>query len=117
MSRQVCASSLEGKKLTPALGSHDSNTGDSKIHSALGSHDSNTGDSINKERGVGGRIGNPRLGVQSGQILNYGKLPDERMDAGKVKNKAARFTLIKWVLYNRGFSALLLRCIFEGESQ
>ena len=43
--------------------------------------------------------------------LMGGILPNEKEAARKVKVRAARFVLIKDVLYNRGFSRPYLRCL------
>ncbi|XP_075665185.1 uncharacterized protein LOC142634816 [Castanea sativa] len=48
--------------------------------------------------------------------LKDGKLPDEKEDARKLKVRAARFTLIKDVLYKRGFSRPYLRCLGHDEA-
>ena len=43
--------------------------------------------------------------------LKDGVLPDEKEAARKLKVRAARFVLIKDVLYKRGFSHPYLRCL------
>ncbi|XP_075641959.1 uncharacterized protein LOC142613482 [Castanea sativa] len=48
--------------------------------------------------------------------LKDGKLPDSRQDARKLKVKAARFVLIKGILYKRGFSRPYLRCLGHDEA-
>ncbi|XP_075661771.1 uncharacterized protein LOC142631485 [Castanea sativa] len=48
--------------------------------------------------------------------LKEGKLPDNKVDARKLKVKAARFILIKDVLYKRGFSRPYLRCLSREEA-
>ena len=47
--------------------------------------------------------------------LKNGILPDEKEAARKLKVWAARFVLIKDVLYKRGFSRLYLRCLGNEE--
>lgn len=44
------------------------------------------------------------------------KLPETREKARRIKRKPARFLLIDGVLYKRGFSTLLLRCISIQEA-
>ena len=48
--------------------------------------------------------------------LKDGILPDEKEAARKLKVRAARFVLIKDVLYNRGFSRPYLRCLCNEEA-
>ena len=48
--------------------------------------------------------------------LKDGLLPNEKKAARKVKVRAARFVLIKDVLYKRGFSRLYLRCLVDEEA-
>ncbi|XP_075650025.1 uncharacterized protein LOC142620551 [Castanea sativa] len=48
--------------------------------------------------------------------LKDGRLPDSRQDARKLKVKAARFVLIKGILYKRGFSRPYLRCLGHDEA-
>jgi len=43
--------------------------------------------------------------------LKDGVLPDDKEAARKLKVQAARFVLIKYILYKRGFSQLYLRCL------
>ena len=47
--------------------------------------------------------------------LKDGILPDEKEAARKLKVRAARFVLIKDVLYKRGFSRPHLRCLGNEE--
>ena len=47
--------------------------------------------------------------------LKDGVLPDEKEAARKLKVRAARFVLIKDVLYKRGFSRPYLRCLGNEE--
>lgn len=56
------------------------------------------------------------MGRSNNHIPGCHKMLDEKWEAGKVKNKAARFTLIDGVLYWQGYSALLLRCISPQRS-
>ena len=51
-------------------------------------------------------------------ILNYlkdGSLPPDRKDARSIIYKAANYTIINGVLYKRGFSFPLLRCLRPEE--
>ena len=48
--------------------------------------------------------------------LKNGVLPDEKEVARKLKVQAARFVLIKDVLYKRGFSRPYLRCLGTEEA-
>ena len=48
--------------------------------------------------------------------LKNGVLPDEKEAARKLKVQAARFVLIKDVLYKRGFSRPYLRCLGTEEA-
>ena len=48
--------------------------------------------------------------------LKDGILPDEKEAARKLKVRAARFVLIKDVLYKRGFSRPHLRCLGNEEA-
>ena len=48
--------------------------------------------------------------------LKDGILPDEKKAARKLKVRAARFVLIKDVLYKRGFSRPYLRCLGNEEA-
>ena len=48
--------------------------------------------------------------------LKNGVLPDEKEAAWKLKVRAARFVLIKDVLYKRGFSRPYLRCLGNKEA-
>ncbi|XP_075665374.1 uncharacterized protein LOC142635042 [Castanea sativa] len=48
--------------------------------------------------------------------LKEGKLPDNKENARKLKVTAARFVLIKNVLYKRGFSRPYLRCLSREEA-
>ncbi|XP_075670025.1 uncharacterized protein LOC142639773 [Castanea sativa] len=48
--------------------------------------------------------------------LKEGKLPDDKENARKLKVTAARFVLIKNVLYKRGFSRPYLRCLGREEA-
>ena len=48
--------------------------------------------------------------------LKNGELPDDKEAARKLKVQIARFTLIKNVLYKRGFSRPYLRCLGPEET-
>ncbi|XP_042939501.1 uncharacterized protein LOC122274533 [Carya illinoinensis] len=51
------------------------------------------------------------------EYLDGGKLSKAREEARKIKKRAARFPLIDGILYKRGFSVPLLRCISAQEAQ
>ncbi|XP_042944810.1 uncharacterized protein LOC122278690 [Carya illinoinensis] len=51
------------------------------------------------------------------EYLEEGKLPEIKDEARRVKKKVTRFQLIDGVLYKRGFSTPLLRCISTQEAQ
>ena len=48
--------------------------------------------------------------------LKDGRLPEEKDEAKKLKVKSARYILINEVLYKRGFSQPLLRCLASDEA-
>ena len=48
--------------------------------------------------------------------LKDGVLPDKKKAARKLKVRAARFVLIKDVLYKRGFSRPYLRCLVNEKT-
>ena len=48
--------------------------------------------------------------------MKNGVLPDGKEAARKLKVQAARFVLIKYVLYKRGFSHPYLRCLGTEEA-
>ena len=53
-------------------------------------------------------------------ILEYlveGKLPEGRNDARRVLYQAPRYTLVEGVLYRRGHSLPLLRCVLPSEAK
>jgi hypothetical protein len=52
------------------------------------------------------------------EIINYlqnGALPSEKKSAIQLRMKAGRFTMVNGVLYKRGFTLPLLKCIFPEE--
>lgn len=51
------------------------------------------------------------------RYLDEKKLPDTKEEARRVRRKAERFLLIDGVLYKRGSSVPLLRCIFTQKTQ
>ncbi|XP_042983211.1 uncharacterized protein LOC122312620 [Carya illinoinensis] len=51
------------------------------------------------------------------EYLDEGKLPETREETKKMKKRAARFLLIDGILYKKGFSIPLLRCISAQEAQ
>ena len=48
--------------------------------------------------------------------LKDGRLPEEKSEARKLKVKSARYVLIDEVLYKRGFSQPLLRCLAPDDA-
>lgn len=50
-------------------------------------------------------------------FLLSGDLPAGRNDRKKLLRKAARFIIQDGVLYRRGFTAPMLRCVTEGEAK
>lgn len=75
-------------------------------------------------------VDNPAIGEEALQIgecilgwvdrlskyLETGDLPPFREEARKVKSRAAKFTVIDRILYRRGFTNPLLRCIAKEEA-
>ena len=51
------------------------------------------------------------------EYLVEGKLPEGRNDARRVLYQAPRYTLVEGVLYRRGYSLPLLRCILPSEAK
>ena len=50
------------------------------------------------------------------RYLEEGTLPVDKKEARRLVYKAARYTLVDGVLYKRGFSMPLLRCVEEEEA-
>jgi hypothetical protein len=50
------------------------------------------------------------------QFLRQGLLPEDKVAARKVKMQAARFCLLGEILYKRGYSEPLLKCLSKAES-
>ena len=48
--------------------------------------------------------------------LKYGRLPEDKDEARRLRIKAAKYVLIDKVLYKRGFSQPYLRCLAPNES-
>ncbi|XP_058075834.1 uncharacterized protein LOC131224332 [Magnolia sinica] len=55
---------------------------------------------------------NPIIGY-----LQQNKLPDDKLEAWRIRNRAARYTMIGDVLYKRGFSLSYLRCLRLDEAK
>ena len=54
------------------------------------------------------------------QIITYleqGTLPDNRNDAKRTMRQAARYVMMEGVLYRRGYSMPLLRCVTPDQSK
>ena len=51
------------------------------------------------------------------RYLTDGDLPEDRVEARKLRNRAARFLLHEGKLYKRGFSQPLLRCLHPTEAR
>ena len=50
-------------------------------------------------------------------FLQDGHLPQNAEEAKKIKNRAARITILNDTLYKRGFSMLYLKCVDEEEAK
>lgn len=62
----------------------------------------------------------PRVPNWVANIVKYletGVTSEDKQEARKIKNRAARYTMIEGVLYWWGHSAPLLRCISPEEAQ
>ncbi|KAF5475986.1 hypothetical protein F2P56_007737 [Juglans regia] len=51
------------------------------------------------------------------KYLNTNELPSDGEEARKIKNRTAHFMVVEGVLYKRGFSEPLLRCVSQVEAQ
>lgn len=51
------------------------------------------------------------------KYLDANKLPDDRWEAKKIRNRVAHYTLLNGVLYKRGYYLPLLRCVSFEEAQ
>ncbi|KAL2462074.1 rve domain-containing [Abeliophyllum distichum] len=51
------------------------------------------------------------------QFLKDGTMPQDSAEARRLRTRAARYTLIDEVLFNKGFSLPLLRCLREDEAK
>lgn len=51
------------------------------------------------------------------KYLNTSELPRDKEEARKVRNSAESFTVINGVMYKRGFSEPLLKCVLQDEAQ
>lgn len=49
------------------------------------------------------------------KYLEIGKLPKDRGEALKVRNRVARFTVVNGVLYRQDYSTSLLMCMSQEE--
>ncbi|XP_073298471.1 uncharacterized protein [Primulina huaijiensis] len=49
------------------------------------------------------------------RFIEAGELPEDKIQAQKIKRQAPRFVLLNKVLYRRSFQGLLLKCLSEGE--
>lgn len=47
--------------------------------------------------------------------IEAGALPDDQVEASKLMREAAKYTVVVGMLYKRGFSAPLLRCLEPGQ--
>lgn len=50
------------------------------------------------------------------QFLREGKLPSDNKLARKIHVQAARYTLVDGILYRRGFTLPLLKCLSKDEA-
>lgn len=60
-------------------------------------------------------LASPEWEVDIKDFLQEGKLPSDVEKMRKVRNRAAWFTILEVVIYNRGFSEPLLRCLSSNE--
>lgn len=51
------------------------------------------------------------------KYLDKGKLPEDKEEARRIRRSAARFMRIDEILYKRGFTTLLIRCISPQKAQ
>ncbi|XP_060964139.1 uncharacterized protein LOC133033435 [Cannabis sativa] len=58
----------------------------------------------------------PNLMTPLEAYLNTGELPDNRNEARKMRRKAAQYIIVEGIMYRRGFSMPLLRCLIEEEA-
>ncbi|XP_040998929.1 uncharacterized protein LOC121244787 [Juglans microcarpa x Juglans regia] len=61
--------------------------------------------------------GTPDEAASIVRYLETGKVSEDRQKVRKVRNRAARYTMIEGVLYRQDHSAPLLRCISPKEAQ
>ncbi|XP_041020435.1 uncharacterized protein LOC121262069 [Juglans microcarpa x Juglans regia] len=59
----------------------------------------------------------PKWAIDIMKYLGEGQVLGDQEEARKVRNRAAHFTLWEGVLYRRGFSKPLLRCVSPEETQ
>lgn len=55
--------------------------------------------------------GEPEWVLKVVKYLDTGELPVEKEEERKIKRRVARFTWIEGILYKRGFSTPLLKCV------
>ncbi|XP_062170548.1 uncharacterized protein LOC133876286 [Alnus glutinosa] len=58
----------------------------------------------------------PKWAIEIIQFLRNGLLPEDKVAAQKVKIQATRFCLLREVLYKRGYSEPLLKCLSKTEA-
>ena len=51
------------------------------------------------------------------RYLTEGELPDDPVEAKKIKTQGARFTIVNGALYNRAFTMPLLKCLGPQEAE
>lgn len=51
------------------------------------------------------------------KYLDANEVPGDRWVAKKIRNQVARYTMVDGVLYRRGYSMLLLRCISSEKAK
>jgi hypothetical protein len=59
----------------------------------------------------------PEWATEIIQFLKNGSLPQEKAKVWKVKNQATRFCFLGGVLYKRGYSKPLLKCLSQTEAE
>jgi deoxyxylulose-5-phosphate synthase len=58
----------------------------------------------------------PEWAIEIIQFLKNGSLPQDKAKARKIKNQSTRYSLLEEVLYKRGYSEPLLKCLSKTEA-
>ena len=51
------------------------------------------------------------------KYLEKGELPEDKMEARKLKSRSGRYTLINGVLYKRGYAQPYLKCVADRDAE